>query len=124
VSAQTKTLIAYLKSQRHDERFLLAAAEQGEAAQLIMAGESALPMGGFSGQAPFPTSNQLASLVAKRQLRFVMVGGGRGFGGFGGNNAASDNNSVETWVTSNCQAVDASAYGGSSTGSLYDCRPS
>jgi hypothetical protein len=96
-----------------------------------MAGASVLPMGGFTGQVPFPTANQLASLVAKGQLRYVLVGGGRGFGGNGGNGNGGVN-AVQSWVTSNCQAVDASAYGGTASatagqdigggGSLYDCR--
>jgi hypothetical protein len=53
-----------------------------------------------------------------------MVGGGRGFGG--GNNA---NSGVDTWVTSNCTAVDPTAYATptatatpTGTASLYDCR--
>jgi hypothetical protein len=126
-SAQTKALLAYLRSQQHGEKYLVAATGSQEAGPLIMAGASVLPMGGFTGQVPFPTTNQLASLVAKGQLRYVLVGGGRGFGGNGGNNT------VQTWVTSNCQAVDASAYGGGTAsgtagqdfgggGSLYDCR--
>jgi 4-amino-4-deoxy-L-arabinose transferase-like glycosyltransferase len=126
-SAQTKALLSYLRSQQHGEKYLVAATGSQEAGPLIMAGASVLPMGGFTGQVPFPTTNQLASLVAKGQLRYVLVGGGRGFGGNGGNNT------VQTWVTSNCQAVDASAYGGGTAsgttgqdfgggGSLYDCR--
>jgi hypothetical protein len=31
-------------------------------------------MGGFSGQVPFPTTDQLAKLVAEGQLRYVLLG--------------------------------------------------
>ena len=55
------------------------------------------------------TRRRRAELVQSGVVRYVM-GGGRGFGGFGGGN-----NSVMGWVQQNCTQVDG--------GQLYDCAP-
>ena len=71
-----------------------------------------LPMGGFSGQVPFPTSNQLAELVAGGELRYVLLGGrGGGPGGEG-------NTNLTAWVMQTCTVVTDSTSGVSD---LYDC---
>lgn len=110
--AQAQQVIAYLKSHQPGSEYLVATQGSMQGGQLILAGASVLPMGGFSGQVPFPTTNQLARLVADGKLRYVLAGGG--FGRRGGNSPTS------TWVTSNCTPVRDGPLG--ATG-LYDCAP-
>jgi 4-amino-4-deoxy-L-arabinose transferase-like glycosyltransferase len=112
-TAQTRQLIAWLKSHQPGSRYLLAASGSQQAGQYILAGASVLPMGGFSGQVPFPTTNQLAKLVRDGKLRYVLTGGG-----FGGGPGRGSDSATSTWVTSNCTAVDDSTVGVSG---LYDC---
>jgi hypothetical protein len=71
-------------------------------------------MGGFSGQVPFPTTDQLAKLVAQGQLRYVLLGARDG--GPGG----EGNSNVTAWVTKTCTVVTDSTSGVSD---LYDCAP-
>ena len=80
--------------------------------KMVQAWASVLPMGGFSGQVPFPTNNQLATLVADGQLRYVLLdrrGEGPGEAG---------NSNLTTWVKNTCTvARDAT----SGVSDLYDC---
>ena len=85
-----------------------------QAGQYILAGASVLPMGGFSGQVPFPTNDQLATLVADGQLRYVLLGGRSG--GPGG----EKNSNITAWVKNTCTVVGDATSGVSD---LYDCAP-
>ena len=67
-----------------------------------------------AGQVPFPTSDQLATLVADGQLRYVLLGG-RG-GGPGG----KKNSNITAWVKNTCTVVSDARSGVSD---LYDCAP-
>jgi hypothetical protein len=107
----------------------MAVAGSTAAGQYILAGASVLPMGGFSGSVPFPTTDQLAALVATGELRYVLDTGvdGRdgaqravGLPGRGGDAGAART----AWVSAHCTVVDAVAYGGANGGMvLYDCAP-
>jgi hypothetical protein len=76
-------------------------------------------MGGFGGRAPFPTTDQLAQMVAQGQVRFVLLRGG----GPDNTQSSPDNTPLNGWVTGHCAVVDASAYGGDQPPdqTLYDC---
>jgi 4-amino-4-deoxy-L-arabinose transferase-like glycosyltransferase len=111
-NAQTQQLVAWLRAHKPGSRYLLAVRGSSQAGQYILAGASVLPMGGFSGQVPFPTTDQLAKLVADGQLRYVLLGG-RG-GGPGG----EENTDLTAWVTKTCTVVTDSTLGVSD---LYDC---
>ena len=83
-----------------------------QAGQYILAGASVLPMGGFSGRVPFPTTGQLAKLIADGQLRYVLLGE-RG-GGPGGEGSTD----TITWVKKTCTVVSDSTL---SVSDMYDC---
>ena len=91
--------------------YLLAVQGSSQAGEYILAGASVLPMGGFSGQVPFPTNDQLATLVADGQLRYVLLGGRGGPGGEG-------NSNFTAWVRNTCTVVSDATSGVSD---LYDC---
>lgn len=112
--AQAQQLVAWLRTHEPGSTYLLAVQGSSQAGQYILAGASVLPMGGFSGQVPFPTSDQLATLVADGQLRYVLLGG-RG-GGPGG----KKNSNITAWVKNTCTVVSDARSGVSD---LYDCAP-
>jgi 4-amino-4-deoxy-L-arabinose transferase-like glycosyltransferase len=109
--ANASALIAWLKNHQPGNGYLLAVPGSMQAGEYILAGASVLPMGGFSGQVPFPSADQLAKLVAEGKLRYVLLGGGGGPG-------RDSNSSATTWVTANCTAVSDSTV---PTSGLYDC---
>ncbi len=112
--AQAQQLVAWLRTHEPGSTYLLAVQGSSQAGQYILAGASVLPMGGFSGQVPFPTNDQLATLVADGQLRYVLLGG-RG-GGPGG----EKNSNITAWVKNTCTVVSDATSGVSD---LYDCAP-
>jgi hypothetical protein len=96
-------LVAFLKSQQGDATYAVAVSGSNAAGPYIMAGLSVLPLGGFTGEVPFPTVDQFREMVARGEVRYVLAGG-RGPGG---------RSEVMTWVTANCTTTR--------SGALYDC---
>jgi 4-amino-4-deoxy-L-arabinose transferase-like glycosyltransferase len=116
--ANTPQLVAWLKSHQPGSKYLVAAPGR-RAGQLILAGASVLPMGGFSGQIPFPSTDTLAKLVAEGKLRYALIEAGGPAPGDGGAGPGRDGSpATTTWVTSHCTAVTDSAAG---VPGLYDC---
>ncbi|WP_431330988.1 ArnT family glycosyltransferase [Streptomyces sp. IPPR8] len=102
-------LVAYLKKHQDGAKWLLAVSGSQSAAQLILAGgEPVISMWGWSGSDNAMTLTRLKELVKKGELHYVQVGGGMG----GGSGAGSE---VTQWVREHGTAVEASAYGVSST---------
>ncbi len=74
-SAWYRKLIAFLKSNHQNERYLLGTSTTRVAAPIII--ETGLPvmaMGGFHGLDPILTPDKLARLVESNEIRFVMQG--------------------------------------------------
>ena len=84
----------------------------GASAYILATGASVLPLGGFSGQVPFPTEEQFRHLVDSGKLRYVLLGGGRGMVSPSGGNATTATAQITGWVRSTCARVPSSAYGG------------
>lgn len=69
-------LIAFLKEQRGNEKFLVAVENALLAGPLIIAtGEPVMALGGYLGTDPILTPEKLAALAENGTLRFVMLGG-------------------------------------------------
>jgi hypothetical protein len=127
-----RSLDTYLLAHRDGAEFVAATESWTTAAPYITAtGQAFLPMGGFSGSVPEPTLARIKQLVAQGDLRFFLLSGsgtgqtggfgaGGGFGG-SGTGTGSTVSSIASWVTSSCTEISASAYGGSSGQSLYQC---
>jgi 4-amino-4-deoxy-L-arabinose transferase-like glycosyltransferase len=105
--------LAWLRSERHGERWILGVSSSMEAAAPIIAGEDVVALGGFSGLDLAATPVRVARLVHDRELRFLSLGGGIGVGGGGGLSSA---------VAAACTPVDAAAWGATGTSGVYDCK--
>jgi 4-amino-4-deoxy-L-arabinose transferase-like glycosyltransferase len=112
-----ESLISYLQANTRGMRYMMAVpgANQG-AGYVNRTGRGVLYLGGFNGSDQVETPESMAQLVAGGQLRYVYLGGGRGFGGPGGRS------NVTNWVTSNCTPVEDAGIGNLGN-SLYDCSP-
>ncbi|MEU0966962.1 glycosyltransferase family 39 protein [Streptomyces sp. NPDC005917] len=113
-SARDTALLDYLTTHRHGEKYLLATQAAYAAEPLLRAkSEPILVMGGFTGNTPFPTAQQLADLVTAHQLRYALLTSQR------------PTTAATTWVKSHCTRIQPTAYGRRTGGSftLYDCSP-
>jgi 4-amino-4-deoxy-L-arabinose transferase-like glycosyltransferase len=101
-------MLRYLLAHQGSAKYLVAADGSQATASIILAtGKPVVTIGGFSGNDPAPTVAQLAAMVAKGQLKYVLVGGG----GPGGGSSA-----VTTWVQQHGTAVTSL---GTTGGTLY-----
>ncbi|MEW2305238.1 glycosyltransferase family 39 protein [Streptomyces sp. NPDC006655] len=123
-------LLRYTTAHQGSAAYVFATTGWNSASPYILGtGAHVLPLGGFSGQVPFPTESQFRQLVASGKLHYVLVGGGRGMGAFfggGGSTATTATARITHWVESSCTPVPASAYGGTHTAdttaqNLYRC---
>ncbi|MGW1747643.1 ArnT family glycosyltransferase [Streptomyces sp. NPDC002092] len=113
-NARDTALLDYLTTHRHGEKYLLATQAAYTAEPLLRAkSEPILVMGGFTGSTPFPTAQQLGSLVTTDQLRYALL------------TTQRPTTPATTWVKSHCTRIRPSAYGRRTSGAfaLYDCNP-
>jgi 4-amino-4-deoxy-L-arabinose transferase-like glycosyltransferase len=115
-----EAMLAWLRNEQEEERWIVAVGSVQQASAAIIAGDSVMPMGGFTGSDPAMTTDRLTTLVRDGDLRFVLTGG-FGLGG-GGALTAVTNACTEvpptTWGADGEQP--AGGTGGGST--LYDCQ--
>ncbi|MDQ1294693.1 MAG: hypothetical protein QG608_2578 [Actinomycetota bacterium] len=108
-TSRVQPLVDYLNKQRNGEKYAAAVQGSSSAGSFILAGLDVLPMGGFSGSIPFPSSDYLAELVEAGKVRFVVLGGGMGGPGPSGTGREATTD-LQTWVTEQCTAVDSGEY--------------
>lgn len=139
LTTRQRDLLAYAEAHRGNARYVFATTGWNAASPYILGtGADVLPIGGFTGRVPFPTVPGFQQLVDSGRLRYVLVGGGRGFGGMGGgNDKATSATAITGWVKAHCTAVPPAEYGGGTTSSsagfpdpsadtaqaLYRCGP-
>ncbi len=81
VATDDPKLFAYLQEHAHGETYLLATPNARLAAPIIIhTGKPVMAMGGFSGEDRFVTPEQLRSMVAAHQVRYVFLGDDLAFG--------------------------------------------
>ena len=132
-------LIGYLRAHRGNARYLAAVDGSNTAAPFIIGtGASLLPMGGYTGNTPFPATPQFLAMVRTGTLRYVIAQGGEADyspAAGAGNEAATAN---VHWAIRHCRLIGAKAYLGASAKtslapgtsaggpplSLYDCGAS
>ncbi|GAB3149384.1 ArnT family glycosyltransferase [Microbispora hainanensis] len=103
-------MAAYLKRNKGSATWLVAVDSAQSASSLILStGEPVIAMGGFTGSDPAMTVGKLQRYVAEGKLKYILAGGG-----FGPSRGASAD--VTAWVKAHGTPVDASEYGGTSTG--------
>jgi 4-amino-4-deoxy-L-arabinose transferase-like glycosyltransferase len=67
-------LLPFLEAHRQGEAYLMATANSRLAAPLIItSGQAVMAMGGFTGRDPILTPEELADLVGKNKLRYVLL---------------------------------------------------
>ncbi|MFF3195893.1 ArnT family glycosyltransferase [Streptomyces misionensis] len=132
MSAAQRRLLDYTRAHQGSARYVFATTNWNAASPYILAaGAQVLPLGGFSGQVPFPTPARFRRLVADGRVRYVLAGGGAGFGPptAGTANPAAGKTAatrIADWVASSCAEVPAAAYGGTAAApgqTLYRCGP-
>ncbi|MEV7155167.1 glycosyltransferase family 39 protein [Streptomyces misionensis] len=125
MSAAQRRLLAYTRAHQGSARYVFATTNWNAASPYILAaGAEVLPLGGFSGQVPFPTPARFRRLVVDGRVRYVLAGGGAGFGPPAAGKTAATR--IADWVASSCAEVPAAAYGGTAAApgqTLYRCGP-
>lgn len=119
-TAVSDELIAYLKANRGNAKYLVAVFGAQTAAPIINAtGESVLPIGGFDGSDPAPTVEQFKKMVASGEVKYVLSGGNevKGGGMNGSKSGTSVSEEIHSWVTAHFIAD--SAYKGTGTLLVY-----
>ena len=102
-SAVSNSVIAYLVKNQGSAKYLVAATgSQATASIIIATGKPVVTIGGFNGGDPAPTVSQLAAMVKKGELKYVLLGGG---GGPGGGSTA-----LTQWVQQHGKLVTGSLY--------------
>ncbi|MDQ6697107.1 MAG: glycosyltransferase family 39 protein [Actinomycetota bacterium] len=118
VSTADTGLVSYLEQHQGSAKYLVAAfGSQSSSSIIIASGKPVVTIGGFNGSDNAPTLAQFEKLVSSGQLRYVLVSSGGGFGGAGGPGGGSSE--LTTWITAHGTAVSSSAYGGTTSGTLY-----
>jgi len=94
----SSSMIGYLLAHQGSAKYLVAATgSQSTAPIIIQTGKAVITIGGFSGNDNAPTLVQFKEMVAKGEVKYVLIGGG-GFGRGGSSDIAS-------WVTAHGKAV-------------------
>jgi 4-amino-4-deoxy-L-arabinose transferase-like glycosyltransferase len=121
-------MVSYLEKNQGGATWLVAVAGSQSAASIILrTGKPVISMFGFTGSDRAMTVQKLQEYVRAGRLHYVMTGGGgAGGGGPGGGGPGGGSSAVTSWVTKNCAAVPATAYGGTSSSAgggaaLYRC---
>ncbi|MGW4566555.1 ArnT family glycosyltransferase, partial [Streptomyces sp. NPDC004561] len=113
MTTDQRRLLDYTRAHQGSATYVFATTSWSTASPYILStGVDVLPLGGFSGRAPFPTQDGFRRLVASGKVRYVLLGGDRGMGFAAGGSGRTATERITGWVRSSCTRVPASAYGG------------
>jgi 4-amino-4-deoxy-L-arabinose transferase-like glycosyltransferase len=114
LNAAQRRLLAYLRAHRDGATYLAAVPMWTDTTPYVLdAGAPLLPMGGFTGQVPFPTLKQFRRMVDAGRLHYVIPHGSPL-----GRQARSSTGRVMAWVAAHCVRVTKAPAG---TPWLYRC---
>lgn len=106
-SGSSTKLIEFLEKNNTGEKYLVAVPSAGEAEPIILAtGKPVMAVGGFSGNDKTLTVAKLQQMVKSGEIKYFMVGGRGGMGGF--------SDEITQWVEQNGKVVDSSEWSSSS----------
>ncbi|GAA0339384.1 glycosyltransferase family 39 protein [Actinoallomurus spadix] len=118
---QQRSMLEYLRRHRDGARYLFASVDWRMAAPAIVrAGAPALPMGGFTGNTPFPSLRRFQRMVSDGDVHFVVLSGQAGGPGIGANGTPVA--AIADWVRRTCVPVPASAYGAADPGATVTAK--
>jgi 4-amino-4-deoxy-L-arabinose transferase-like glycosyltransferase len=118
-------LTRYLTEHHRNETWLVAVVGTMVAAPIILdTGQPVMAVGGYNGNDPTPTVEQLQQHIRNGELRYVWTSGSSGVRAMGGQVDTKVVDDSMAWVASHCQVVAPTEYGGDpkSTTHLYDCQ--
>ncbi len=94
-----QSLLDFLEEHTQDTQYLMAVPSSMQGADYVIAtGRPVLYLGGFMGNDPVVSAEDLSRMVAQGELRYIYWSGGGG-SGFG------NRSDISAWVTSSCTAV-------------------
>ncbi|MEV5878295.1 glycosyltransferase family 39 protein [Streptomyces sp. NPDC052101] len=117
LTADQRKLLAYTSAHRGSAKYVFATASWSSAAPYILTtGAHVLPLGGFSGRVPFPSTAQFRQLVGSGRLKYVVLGGMEGGSGglFGDAHGTTAGARITAWVESSCRRIPDAAFEGAS----------
>ncbi|MGP4017914.1 ArnT family glycosyltransferase [Saccharopolyspora sp. 5N708] len=118
-------LIRYLTEHHQDETWLVGVVGSMVAAPIILdTGQPVMAIGGYNGNDPTPTVDQLEQHIRAGELRYVWTSGSSGVQSMGGQVDTKVVDESMAWVAGHCHLVAPEEYGGDAdtTTHLYDCR--
>jgi 4-amino-4-deoxy-L-arabinose transferase-like glycosyltransferase len=115
-------LLAYLTAHRGSAEYVAAIPGWWSAAPyVISANAHVMPMGGFTGRVPYPSSARFRRLIDSGRLRYVVLSRGDVLAGHRDGTLVGV---LVRWTAAHCAPVPAAAYhSGDRTHRLYDCGP-
>jgi 4-amino-4-deoxy-L-arabinose transferase-like glycosyltransferase len=116
LDAQDLALLNFLRTHGDNVKYLAAVNGSTNASKYIIGAKAEiLPMGGYTGQTPFPTVKQFTELISTGQLRYVLT-------------SDADSASTIVWTVHHCALVPPTSYGAPDNTRnlqqqrLYDCQ--
>jgi len=106
------TLIRFLQTNHHGERFILAVRDIHLAAPVILkTGEAVMAFGGYYGREEALSVEEFARMVSSGQVRYVLLGTGQNMGQMAApSRQSSFQNGIEEWVRHNGTLMPAEAW--------------
>ncbi|WEB44627.1 glycosyltransferase family 39 protein [Streptomyces yunnanensis] len=128
LTSEQRKLLAFATAHQGSAEYVFATNGWNGASPYILAtGAHVLPLGGFSGQVPFPTAVRFRKLVEAGKVRYVLLGQTHGMAGmFGGGTGRGTTPAtrITDWVRHACARVPASAYDGAQPPTTAPARAS
>ncbi len=109
-TTQASEALDYIAAHDAGTQYDVVVLGYGTAGSYIQAGGRVLSVGGFTGQMSNLTLSELQTMVAQKQVTYVLVDGGQGgpggSGGPGGAGGTGSTSEITEWVTANGTEVD------------------